>query len=414
MTPPPPHLVESQSRLWTPTFMTFLAINFCIFLGFDMLLPTLSLYLSYQGCPEHEIGLIFASFAISSVTSRLLAARLSRAFGATAVVRRGLGICFVGTFMFFVLPHPAFYALGRLMHGAGFGLTSTLIVSMAAQVIPSRRLGEGLGYLGLGATVALAVGPLLGIWVSEAFGYKAMFTSIALCYIAAAAISLTLPKLRLASDAREDSLGLRSFLEFRVFPPASLIMIYGAAACSVTGYLALYCQEIGLSTAAGFFVVSTVGTLAARLTAGRVFDRYGHRFVIPPGAALIILALSAILLCPRPAILYAAAVVYGLGMGTLFPSVQALALSSVSADRRTVASAIFSNAFDLGIGGGAVFLGFLAGLAGTVSVIYLAAIAFVLLMASLYFFFYPGSGARPGASSGASPGAPAPCRGRAS
>jgi predicted MFS family arabinose efflux permease len=353
-----------------------------------MLLPTLSLYLSGQGCDEGEIGLIYSSFAVSSVTSRLLAARLSRRFGATKVVRRGLLICFAGTFMFFAIPHPFFYALARLMHGGGFGLTSTLMVSMAAQVIPPNRLGEGLGYLGLGATVALAVGPLLGLWIATSLGYKAMFVSIALCYVAATLISLSLPQLRLASDLKGESLGLRSFLEVRAFKPASLIMLYGSASCAVTAYLAIYCQEIGLPSAAVFFVAATIGTFSARLTTGRIYDRYGHFMVVPPSVVLLISALLAIVFLPSPAMLYAAAVVYGLGMGSIFPALQALTLSAVPVERRTVASALFFNFFDIGIGIGTALMGLLAGLMGTFSVVYLAAASALVLLMALYLFYY--------------------------
>jgi predicted MFS family arabinose efflux permease len=334
------------------------------------------------------MGLIYSLFAISSVSSRLFAARLSRRFGATKVVRRGLGVCFVGSFMFFAIPHPFFYGLARLLHGAGFGLTSTLMVSMAAQIIPPRRMGEGLGYLGLGATVALAAGPLVGLWISSAWGYKAMFTSIALCCVAAILISLTLPPLRLASDLKRDALGIKNFFEAKAFPPASLILIYGVAACSVTSYLAIYCKEMDLSSAAGFFVVSTIGTVAARLSAGRVYDRYGHFCVIPPALMLLACALLSIVFFPAPAVLYCAAVVYGLGMGSLFPSVQALTLSSVPVERRTVAAAIFFIAFDIGIGSGTAMMGLLAQTQGTFSVVYLASVAFVAVLFALYLFYY--------------------------
>ena len=388
---------EPQPRLWTTTFLTFLAINFCIFLGFDMLLPTLSLYLENQGCQESEIGLIFSSFAVSSVASRLFAARLSRRFGATRVVRRGLAICFVGTFLFFVFPHPFFYSMARLMHGAGFGLTSTLNVSMAAQIIPPRRMGEGLGYLGLGATVALAVGPLVGLWIASSLGYKIMFTSIALCYVLAILISLALPAIKLASDSKPDPLGIKSFFEAKALPPASLILVYGTATCAVTAYLAIYCKEIDLPSAALFFVVSTIGTITARLTAGRVYDRYGHMFVIPPAAALLAAALLAIVFFPNLMVMCLAAVVYGLGMGSMFPSIQALTLSAVSLERRTVAAAIFFIAFDIGIGIGTTVLGVLAGAMGTYSVVYLASIGILALLMAMYLFYYP---PRPVAKSG--------------
>jgi predicted MFS family arabinose efflux permease len=384
MSPPP---------LWTLTFLTFLLINFCIFVGFDMLLPTLSLYLDQQGISKETMGLIFSSFAISAISMRLTAARLSRRFGATTVLRYGLIICFVGSFLFFLIPHPVFFALARLFHGAGFGLTSTLMVSMAAQVIPSQRIGEGLGYLGLGATVALAFGPLAGLRLSTVFGYRVMFTSIAFCYIAATLVSLTLPKIKLASDSRQESLGLKDFLEFKAFPPASLILIYGMACCSVTSYLAIYCQEMGLPSAAGFFMISTVGTITARLSSGRLYDRYGHITVIPPSIAIMAASILIIVLLPAPVMLYAAAIVYGLSMGSIFPSIQALTLSAVPAENRTIASAIFFNAFDIGIGSGTLLMGLLAGTFETFSVLYLASPCLLAVLLALYFYYYLG---RPG------------------
>jgi predicted MFS family arabinose efflux permease len=353
-----------------------------------MLLPTLSLYLDAQGCSKEEIGLIFGSFAASAVVTRVMTTRLSRWLGATRVLRCGFGICFVGSLTFFVIPHPFFYALARILHGAGVGLTSTLMVSMAAQVIPPQRLGEGLGYLGLGATVALAAGPLVGIDLYNDFGYKVMFSSVAACSLLAAIISLRLPLIRLSSDLAPDPPGLASFIETRALGPASLIFIVGASCCAITSYLAIYCQELGLTNAATFFVVSTIGTVLARTTTGRIYDRYGPVAVIPPGAAVLLMAILVLVMFPRPVPMTIASIFYGLGLGTIFPAIQALTLSSVPSERRTAASAVFFICFDLGIGLGVLFLGLLAGYFGTYSVVYVASPIFLVFMIILFFALF--------------------------
>ncbi|MDR0620695.1 MAG: MFS transporter [Deltaproteobacteria bacterium] len=374
--------------LWNLTFVTFIVINFCIFFGFDMLLPTLSLYLDARGCSKEEIGLIFASFAASSVVSRLMTTRLSRWLGATRVLRCGLAICLVGSLMFFLIPHRFFYALARILHGAGVGLTSTLMVSMAAQVIPPQRLGEGLGYLGLGATVALAIGPLVGIDLYDDFGYKAMFTSVAGCSLLAGLISLRLPFIRLSSDLAPDPPGLKSFVETRALGPSSLIFIMGASSCAVSAYLAIYCQELGLGNAAVFFVVSTIGTLSARTTTGRIYDRYGPMAVIPPGAVVFSMSVLVLVLFPSKVPMTVAAIFYGLGFGSIFPAVQALTLSSVPSTRRTAASAVFFICFDLGIGLGTLFLGLLAGHFATYRVVYVASPILMVFLILTFFALY--------------------------
>jgi predicted MFS family arabinose efflux permease len=259
---------------------------------------------------------------------------------------------------------------------------------MAAQVIPPQRLGEGLGYLGLGATVALAVGPLAGIDFYNDFGYEFMFSSVALCSVLAGLISLKLPFIRLSSDLKPDPPGLKSFIETRALGPASLIFIMGAAACGVSAYLAIYCQELNLNNAATFFVVSTIGTLLARTTTGRIYDRYGPVAVIPPGAVILIFAFLVILLFPRPLPMTLVSIFYGLGFGTIFPAVQALTLSSVPSERRTAASAVFFICFDLGIGMGTLFFGLLAGYFGTFRVIYVASPIFMVFLIILFFSLF--------------------------
>ncbi|MDR1394944.1 MAG: MFS transporter [Deltaproteobacteria bacterium] len=384
--------------LWTLTFLTYLSINLCIFMGFDMLLPTLSLYLVSQGLPKEVIGLIFASFAVSSVTSRLLTSRLGQRFGPLTILRCGLMLCCLGSFMFFVLPHTFSYVLARLMFGAGYGFTSTLMISMAAQTIPPSRLGEGLGYLGLGATVALAAGPLLGLELAQFYGYRTLFVTVALCYVAGSLISLTLPKVSLASPDRSVSFRKTFSVLKNTFIPCILIFIYGMAVCAVTAYLAVYCEEKKLPGAAGFFVISTIGTLASRLTSGRIYDRCGHFAVIPPAILLITAAVIMIYTAPSAAAFYAASVIYGLGVGSLFPAIQALTLSSVPMAYRTGASALFFNSFDVGIGLGTLIMGFLAGWCPTFEVVYLAAGLFAALMLTVYFVnFSPAREKRPAA-----------------
>jgi MFS family permease len=375
--------------LWTLGFLTYLAINLCIFMGFDMLLPTLSLYLASKGCPKEIIGLIFASFAVSSVTSRLYANRFSQFLGPTAVVKIGLGMCCLGSLLFFVFPHVASYALARLAFGAGYGLTSTLMLSMAAQAIPPSRLGEGLGYLGLGATVALAIGPLVGLDLAMSHGYVVLFVSTALCYVLAILISLTLPKVTLAPPDKAKTSLRESMRPLKgVAKPTFLIFVYGLSVCAVTAYLAVYCEEKSLPPAAQFFVISTLGTLASRVTSGRIYDRFGHRFVVPPAAALVGIALIMVYLSHGQASYYVAAVVYGLGVGSLFPALQALTLASAPKGYRTMASAFFYNAFDVGIGLGTLGMGFWAAQFDSYRTVYALAAILMAVTLAIYLFFY--------------------------
>ncbi|MDR1313958.1 MAG: MFS transporter [Deltaproteobacteria bacterium] len=440
----PAHELDAISKppLWTGTFVTFLFINLCVFMGFNMLLPTLPLFLEGAGLSEQEIGIVFGSFTVSAITARVTAGRLSAIFGAVVTARLGLFLCAAGTLVYFLHDSIPSYVSARLLQGLGFGLTSTLLVSLASQTIPPSRMGEGLGYLGLGATVALAIGPYSGLYAAEVHGYVFMFASASACCLAAGLVSLLLPKIAfpcpragehspagpqarpgdglarggagapppsvLAAAEANAELALKAAapacapppgprgrrrVEWAAVPPSFLMLVYGVSISAIVTYLAVYAAERGMPSAAEFFVVSTLGTLISRVWAGRLFDRKGHFYVIPPSVALVAFSVVSILMVPGRALMDTAAVMYGLGAGALFPSLQTLALTSVPAERRTTASAYFFVAFDFGMGAGSVVMGGLAGMFSTYRVVFVASILFLAFFAASYFLlFRPGGG----------------------
>ncbi len=51
----------------------------------------------------------------------------------------------------------------RALNGLGFGMHSTSGGAVAADVVPKSRMTEGIGYFGLYATAASAVGPVIAL-----------------------------------------------------------------------------------------------------------------------------------------------------------------------------------------------------------------------------------------------------------
>ncbi|MDR1920589.1 MAG: MFS transporter [Candidatus Adiutrix sp.] len=378
----------APQRLWSLTFLTFVMLNFCIFMGFDILLPTLTLFMEGNGASQAEIGVIFGAFTVSAVLFRMLASRLAWRFEAMHLVRLGLLFCaIVGLYYFWARSTPTAMA-ARFLHGAGFGLSSTLITALASQIIPPTRMGEGLGYLGLGTTLALALGPFFGIWLMVEWGYLFMFIVVAACYTASILMVGALPKLKLAAPpgAARPRLVLVSR---KAMAPSFLMFMVGLIMSAVIIFMALYCKEKGLPYAGHFFVVSTIGIFVARMTSGRVHDRLGHRYVLIP-AALTLLGSMLLLAFTNgsPFAFFCASIAYGLSTGAIFPSVQALAFSSTPISARTETTASFFNAFDLGVGSGSLALGYIAGRVGSYGAVYLVAAGLAVFFLAFYLVYY--------------------------
>jgi MFS family permease len=449
-------------------------MNLCVFLGFNMLLPTLPLFLEGAGLAKQDIGVVFGTFTVSAVAARLLADRISGILGILMAARLGLFVQAAGTLAFILHESMASYMGARLLQGAGVGLTSTLMLSLASRTMPPSRLGEGIGYLGLGAPVAMAIGPYSGLYLAQTFGYAGMFVAVAACAMSAGLVSLMLPKVlfpaaeqgagekggngqekgdigqekglnwlekeekwaafepkgreeeesglekpengqeklkkgeekpdeasarepsrtassRSAASAPGTALPRPSRIERAALPPALLMLVYGAAVASINSFLAVYASERNMPSVAEFFMVMTLGTVSSRLVAGKIFDRRGHLYVIPPAAALVALTYASLLSVPGRALMDVSAVLYGLGAGAMFPSLQTLAMTSVPPERRTTASAYFFVAFDIGIGAGSVFMGGLAEFFRSYRPIYAASIILMaLFLASYFILFRPG------------------------
>ncbi|MDR2934405.1 MAG: MFS transporter [Candidatus Adiutrix sp.] len=375
-------------RLWTGNFLKFLLINLFIFLGFDILLPTLTLYLESFGATEADIGRIYSVFVISAIFMRMNADRLAAGRSALSLVCLGLWACGLAVSLYYWVTHP-YLAMGvRLLQGAGLGLATTLLTSLASQAIPPSRMGEGMGYLGLGTTLALAIGPFLGVWLMKTWGFGPLFAVVALCYLASIGVARTIRDVKLppprAGRARP---GLVLFSRL-VWPQSLLMFIMGLIFNTVIVYMALFCKERGLAHADGFFVLSTVGILISRLNSGRLYDSFGHRCVITPAAGLLLTTMLILYNAYSPRLLFTASLLYGLSTGALFPSLQALTLANVPLDRRTEATASFMNSYDLGFGLGSFLMGQLAFLTHRYAAVYLAAAGGALIFLAFYLGYY--------------------------
>jgi len=106
-----------------------------------------------------------------------------------------------------------------------------------------------------------------------------------------------------------------------------------------------------------FFTVYAVTLALTRPVSGMLLDRKGYDVVVYPG----MLAIAAVMLLLSQAeslgMFLLAGVFYGLGFGSVQPSMQALTVRNVPFHRRGAANGTFFSAFDLGIAVGALLWG---------------------------------------------------------
>ena len=375
-----------NTKLWSKDFIALVMTNGLLFASFHFLLPTLPMYADHLGATGTEIGLIGGIFGFSAIFIRLFTDIGVRVLGKKNSLYAGLFLSILATMSYFIFDSIDAIILARVVHGFGFGLSTTFATAIAADVIPAARRGEGVGYLGLGSTAAMALAPALGLSMLLDLGPGVLFTFLAVMSLLAIGTAKvcseteTVPALPV--PAVHSSVHNRLF-EAGTGVPAVLTILFGAAYGSVNTFIAMLANEIGIDHAGLFFVVGTLFIFISRPFGGRLFDRKGPFFVILPGSIFFIVALVLIFIAGSLPLLLLASVFYGLGGGLLLPALMTWMLNLVQADRRSAASAAFYNMLDIGTSSGLILLGSLAGSIG-----YAAMYRYVAVIMVVFVLFF--------------------------
>lgn len=364
---------DGEKKLWTKNFVLVILINFIIFFGFQMLMPTLPVYVEKLGGSESAAGLVIGILAISAVFIRPFAGRAIDIYGRKGIFLGGLGVFLISVLAYNWMPTVLLLMIIRLIHGLGWGASSTASGTIASDIIPHKRLAEGMGYFGLAGDIAMAVGPAFGLFLIGSRGFPALFFSSGIAILVAILFGLSVTYQR----GRPVEQAVRpAFFEKTAFRPSLVMFFVTMTFGAIVSFLALYATQLGINNVGLFFTLFAIALMLARPTLGRMADKRGYDIVIIPGMLAIFVAMlilsQAQAFVHQYVLLLAAAVIYGFGFGAVQPSLQAMSVRSVPFNRRGAANGTFFSSFDLGIGLGSALWGMVAEHFGY-NVMYLAA-----------------------------------------
>ncbi|GAB3059063.1 hypothetical protein JCM19029_08320 [Salinicoccus sesuvii] len=149
---------NSNNKIWSWTFIFVMVSNALVFMIFEMLLPTLPLFVTNIGGGPSQVGLVTGIFMVSAILIRPFAGLFAAKFDKKLLLILGLTVIALSTGAYYLAQSMPALLVIRLIHGAGFGLVTTYFATLAAEIIPKERRGEGIGYFGVGETVAISSG----------------------------------------------------------------------------------------------------------------------------------------------------------------------------------------------------------------------------------------------------------------
>jgi len=349
--------------------------GFAFYLSFFLLLSALPLYALAAGISDRSIGFVIGAFAVASMLTRPWAGWAADRFGRRPLMLAGTAIFFTASLAYGVSRSVWALLLVRLLHGAGMGLYPTAAAATSADLAPPDRRGEVLGFVGAAANLAMALGPIAGMAITDGLGFVPLFGIAATAALTAMILTRAMPETLTEPDTRVFR-PRAAFSSAALFPSAiglCMMLTFGAQ----VSFLPIYAHEHGVNPGI-FFLVYALVVAFVRGYAGRLSDRLGRASVTAGGLVVASGGLT-ILAFTRDSIgLTAAGALYGIGFGTASPAIMAWCLDAAPPRDRGRAMGTFYTAFELGIALGAMSSGLAVSAFGFTATFFGAAVVAIM------------------------------------
>ncbi|WP_153977929.1 MFS transporter [Paenibacillus xylanilyticus] len=363
---------STQVKLWTTDFILLMLCNFLLFLQLHMIVSPLPSYVQERfHANAFEVSLFTCLFALSAIAARLYSAKALEKGLRNAMIYIGLSVALLATLGYYFAAGIAVLLLLRMIFGVGFGMSSTAFPTMASDIIPVKRMGEGMGYFGLSTSLAMSMGPIIGVTLLQGSGFVTLMlcTAAVIVVIYPLSFSLTRKKAARSQAAPQTSAGAtanvsrtKEKIPFnrKLILPSVLNCLLSITYGGLVGFIVLYGKEANLANPALFFLFNALAVLLVRPFAGRLYDSKGPKALLIPGAIFVAIGLTILSFATSMPILFVAAFIYGIGYGSMQSSLQTWMIQIVAPTQRGMANGMFLNTLDLGIATGALLLGAVA------------------------------------------------------
>jgi MFS family permease len=350
-----------DDKIWNRNFIFLILSNFLMYITYYAILSALPVYLVAElHSSKMQVGVVVGAYTIASV--------LVRPFSGFALDRFGRRTVFLSALVLYTMLFAGYLValtivsiiLLRFAQGLAWGFTTVSGSTIAIDNMPVSKRGEGIGYFALSTTLGMSVGPVIGLFICHQWGYTAMFVTGCFISITSLTCAYSVHIRKRFLVGKRIKLNLVNLFEKNSIRPSANVFITMIAYGGLLSFIALYGREIGIHNSSLYFLIFSIGIAAARLTAGKEFDKNGPRRIITLCLILLILGFPLLALARNEVLFYFSAIIIGFGNGVIFPTFQSMVNNLSDSLHRGVANSTLYTAVDLGMGLGMILAGIIA------------------------------------------------------
>lgn len=356
-----------------------------------MVSPIITKYATQLGASLTVAGVIAGMFSITALVARPFGGVISDRFNKKRILVVSTTVLAVAALGYFFSVNIPLLIAFRILHGIGFAVSGTANIAIVSNFIPKERMGEGIGYYGLGQIVATAVGPNIGLIIGNAYGFNIAFLVSAIILFVAAALMTRIPykkitELRSNIKLPHKKIEFQDLIATEILPLALIGGIFSFSNGLVSSFLVLVGDNRDINNIALYFTVNAVCLFIARPVAGKLADKKSLSLILYP--ASILTAMESLLLSNANVlwIVLVAAVCKAFGQGSAQPTLQSACIKKLGLSRSGVATSTFYIGADIGQGVAPMIGGAIASRYGYNVMFYCCAGLFIAGIIGYYFY----------------------------
>jgi len=349
------------NKMWNKDFILLIMSNFLMYITYYAVISALPIYLvSDLHATKSQVGVVVGTYTIASVLVRPFSGFTIDRFGRRTIFLLALiiySLLFAG---YLVAISLTSIIILRFAQGLTWGFTTVSGSTIAVDIIPTSKRGEGIGYFALSTTLGMSVGPVIGLFICHQWGYITMFVSGLFISVASLVCASAVHQRKRFLVGKRIQFKWNSLFDKNSILPSLNVFITMTTYGGLLSFIALYGREIGVQNSSLFFLIFSIGIAASRLTAGKVFDKKGPRMIITLCIILLIIGFPLLASAKNEIVFYISAIIIGFGNGVIFPTFQSMVNNLAETGHRGVANSTLYTAVDLGMGFGMIMAGLIA------------------------------------------------------
>lgn len=345
-----------KSSIRTFNFISLVLSSMLFYSSMYIILNYIPDYILSLGGTQTDIGLATGFLVLCSLIVRPFVGWIIDHWGRKKVLISGSIIFVVVPFFYGLTNSISGFIAVRMLLGIGLSLFTTAGLTIVTDIVERPHWGEATGYFLSAQLVAISLAPGIGSLVA---GPNSLITLIPYASIIGGlsfVMAATVKTIHIPPESKH---------QFRELNYSNVIAAFIAAVTVGLGYaiiitfLPILMKQNGLRDASLFYFFYALIALIVRAPAGRISDRIGRRILIFPALMLCSIALLIVPGAKSPIAVIISASIYGLGFGSAYPIIGALAADHAPNNARGIAVGFYQGGFDMGlllgsVGGGRI------------------------------------------------------------